>query len=199
MSRTIFDTPIISPVLRQCSRLGLRLCGWRTTGTMPGVKKAVLIAAPHTSNWDLPVMLAVAFVLRVKLFWVGKDTLFRGPLGLVTRWMGGVPFNRAGAQNLVARTVELFQQRDELILAIAPEGTRQKVRYWKTGFYYIAQQAGVPIVMIFCDFSRKTAGIGPMFIPTGNLESDMQEIQAFYSNFAGKYREQTSAAVIASK
>lgn len=199
MSRTIFDTPLVSPVLRQCSRFGLKLFGWRTEGTMPNVNKAVLIAAPHTSNWDLPVMLAVAFVFRVKLFWVGKHTLFRWPFGFFLRWMGGIPFNRSGTQNLVARTAEFFQQKEKLILAIAPEGTRQKVRYWKTGFYYIAQQAGVPIVMSFCDFSRKVAGVGPMFIPTGDLESDLQKIQAFYAHFAGKNREQTSIADIASK
>ena len=144
-------------------------------------------------------MLAVAFVFHVKLYWVGKHTLFHWPLGGFLRWMGGVAFNRSGAQNLVAKTAEIFQQKEELILAIAPEGTRAKVRYWKTGFYYIAQQAGVPIVMSFCDFSRKMAGVGPTFLPTGDLEADMQKIQAFYAPFRGKRQEQTGTVAIESK
>ncbi len=177
----------------------MRLFGWRMEGCKPDLDKFVLIAAPHTSNWDVPVMLAMAFAFRAELFWIGKESLFRGPFKALLRWLGGIPINRSGSQNLVAKTAALFDQQEKLILAIAPEGTRKKARSWKTGFYYIAHTAGVPIVMGFIDFRRKVAGVGPTFMPTGNIEADMQKLQAFYANIAGKHQEQASLATVAPK
>lgn len=197
MVRTIYETPILNTTLQRLSAWGLRLFGWRMEGRTPDLDKFVLIAAPHTSNWDVFVMLAAAFTFRAELFWIGKDSLFRGPFKPLLRWLGGVPIDRSGGQNLVAKTAELFAERDKFILAIAPEGTRKKTRYWKTGFYYIAHTANVPIVMGFIDFHRKVAGVGPTFIPTGDIEADMQKLQAFYANIAGKRQEQAGVATVA--
>ncbi|HEX4945166.1 MAG TPA: lysophospholipid acyltransferase family protein [Blastocatellia bacterium] len=197
MARTIYETPILNTALPWLADKGLRLFGWRMEGRKPDLDKFVLIAAPHTSNWDVLVMLGVAFAFRAELFWIGKDSLFRGPFNALLRWLGGIPIDRSGGQNLVAKTAELFAERDKLILAIAPEGTRKKVRHWKTGFYYIAHTAGVPIVMGFIDFQRKVAGVGPTLTPTGDIEADMQKLQAFYANIAGKHQEQSGLADVA--
>ena len=199
MARTIYETPILNTTLQWLADKGLHMFGWRMEGSKPDLDKFVLIAAPHTSNWDVLVMLAAAFTFRAELFWIGKDSLFRGPFKALLRWMGGIPINRSGSQNLVAKTAALFDQHEKLILAVAPEGTRKKTRYWKTGFYYIAHTAGVPIVMGFIDFQRKVAGLGPTFIPTGDIEADMQKLQAFYANIAGKNQEQASLATVAPK
>jgi 1-acyl-sn-glycerol-3-phosphate acyltransferase len=150
-----------------------------------------LIAAPHTSNWDLPYTLMVAFALRLNVYWMGKEQLFRPPFRGVMRWLGGIPVNRAQAGNLVAASVAALQQaRGPVQLIVPPEGTRSKVRYWKTGFYYIALGAQVPIVMSFLDYGNKVSGLGPTFDPTGDIEADMVRIKAFYAPFKGKNPQQ---------
>lgn len=194
MQQTIFDTPVISPLVRQLSVAALRLGGWQLKGELPPANKFVMIAAPHTSNWDLPVMLAVAFAFGVRLAWLGKHTLFRGPFGYFFRWLGGLPVDRSAAHDVVAQSIALFQQRDQLMLAVAPEGTRKKVRYWKTGFYHIASGAGVPIVTGFIDYRRKETGVGPTLQPTGQLAADLQIIQAFYAGITGLHAAETSLA-----
>jgi 1-acyl-sn-glycerol-3-phosphate acyltransferase len=152
----------------------------------------VLIAAPHTSNWDLPYTLMVAFVLRLNIYWMGKEQLFKAPFGGIMRWLGGIPVNRQSANNLVASAVASIKAADgPLQLVVPPEGTRSKVRYWKSGFYYIAAGAGVPIVLAFMDYERKISGLGPVFYPTGDLQADMLRIQAFYAPFRGKNAAQS--------
>jgi 1-acyl-sn-glycerol-3-phosphate acyltransferase len=152
----------------------------------------VLIAAPHTSNWDLPYTLMVAFVLRLNIYWMGKEQLFKPPFGGIMRWLGGIPVNRQSANNLVAAAVESIKAADgPLQLVVPPEGTRSKVRYWKSGFYYIAAGAGVPIVLAFMDYERKISGLGPVFYPTGDLQADMLRIQAFYAPYSGKNAAQS--------
>jgi 1-acyl-sn-glycerol-3-phosphate acyltransferase len=192
MHHTIFDTPLINTLLRALSIGFLRLTGWTIEGQLPaGAGKSVLIAAPHTSNWDLPYMLMVAFSLRLNVYWMGKEQLFRPPFGGVMRWLGGIPVNRAQAGNLVAASVAAIQQaRGPVQLVVPPEGTRSKARYWKTGFYYIALGAKVPIVMAYMDYARKQSGLGPVFEPTGDIEADMVAIQAFYAPFKGKNPDQ---------
>lgn len=198
LGRTLFDTPVITPVLRGLSWLWLRVAGWRlSSGELPPVHHFVLIAAPHTSNWDLPIMLFAALRFRVKLYWMGKDAIFRPPFGGIARWMGGIPIDRSKANNLVAQSAELFQRTRELVLVVPPEGTRQKVRHWKTGFYYIALGAGVPIVMGFLDYKRKLAGFGPRLMPSGDIEADMREIRAFYAGITGKYPDASGVAAVA--
>lgn len=184
---TVFDTPVLNVVLRAISLLVLKLCGWKTSGVVPeDLKKAVFIAAPHTSNWDMPFTLFVAFALRVKIYWMGKEEIFKPPFRGVMMWLGGIPVQRSAATNMVGASAQALTEADELILVVAPEGTRSKALYWKTGFYHIAQQAKVPVVMAFLDYGRKVGGVGPVFYPTGDLEKDMAEIKAFYKDIRGK-------------
>ena len=186
MHPTIFDTPVINVLMHWFSRMTLRLTGWRVVGGAPTVPKYVLIAAPHTSNWDFPVALMVCFALRLRVYWMGKDSLFPPLLGGVMRWLGGIPVNRARAGNLVQATVDAYNSNARLIVIVPPEGTRSKVTQWKTGFYYIAQGAGVPIALGYLDFRKKEAGLSRMFQPSGDIAADMVEIQAFYVGISGK-------------
>jgi 1-acyl-sn-glycerol-3-phosphate acyltransferase len=197
MRYTLFDTPVISPLIRGLAFSFLKVFGWRLEGRLPDVDKLVVIAAPHTSNWDLPVLLSLAFALRVKACWLGKHTLFRRPFGFLFRWMGGIPVYRSASQNMVAQSVELFRNSEKLILAIPPEGTRSKVSHWKTGFYYIALGAGTPIAMAFIDYKRKASGVGPTLYPTGNIEADMEIIRNFYANVTAKYPDKAGLPELA--
>jgi 1-acyl-sn-glycerol-3-phosphate acyltransferase len=195
MNRTIFDTPVINTLLRGFSVTFLKLAGWKVQGSLPpDGSKSVLIAAPHTSNWDLPLTLMVACSLRLHIYWMGKEELFRPPFRGVMMWLGGIPVDRAKSTNLVAASVEAMRAADgPMQLIVPPEGTRSKTRYWKTGFYYIAVGAQVPIVMAYMDYEKKISGLGPVFLPTGNIEHDMVAIKAFYAPFKGKNADQFQA------
>lgn len=185
--RTMFRTPVINTVLRFLSLMMLKLCGWKAEGVLPpGLKKCVLIAAPHTSNWDLPFTLFVAFALRLDIYWMGKESLFRPPFRGLMMWLGGIPVQRSAAGNMVAASAEAIRHADELILVVAPEGTRSKTLYWKTGFYHIAHSAGVPVAMAYLDYGRKVGGLGPVLYTTGDIEKDMAAIKAFYKGMRGK-------------
>ncbi|KJV33626.1 glycerol acyltransferase [Aquitalea magnusonii] len=190
MHYTIFDTPILRDLMRALSIFLLRLRGWRIAGQFPDLPKYVLIAAPHTSNWDFPLTLGVCFALRAKLYWMGKHTLFWGPMGPIMRWLGGIPVRRSRSNSLVQQMVEVYQRSDKLVVAIPPEGTRQRVKEWKTGFYHIACGAQVPVVLTYMDYARKECGFGPVFYPCGDIEADMPRIRAFYQDKTGKYPDQ---------
>jgi len=185
-ARTIFKTPLLSGFFRLVF-IGLtRLRGWRIIGDKPTDKKYVLIAAPHTSNWDFPTMMAASFILRLDVHWMGKHTLFpAGPLGAIMRWFGGIGIDRRKSHNTVEQMVDNFNQREDLVVIITPEGTRSKVNYWKAGFYHIAVGAGVPIYMAYVDTKLKHVGMGPAFYPTGNFDKDILEIRAFYADKRG--------------
>ncbi len=187
MHRTIFDTPVVNTCLRAFSKYMLRALGWQVQGVLPPqAHKAVLIAAPHTSNWDLPYTLMVAFCLRLNIYWMGKASLFRWPFGPVMRWLGGIAVDRSKSGNLVAASAAAINAADgPLQLVVPPEGTRGKTRQWKTGFYYIALQAQVPIVLAYMDYERKISGLGPLFQPSGDVDADMAEIKRFYAPFKG--------------
>jgi 1-acyl-sn-glycerol-3-phosphate acyltransferase len=195
MHRTIFTTPIVNTLLRGFSIGFLRLTGWRVEGALPAeARKAVLIAAPHTSNWDLPYTLMVSFALRLNIYWMGKQQIFRWPFGPLMRWLGGIAVNREQASNLVAASAAAIAAADgPLQLIVPPEGTRSKVREWKTGFYWIANTAQVPIVMAYMDYAEKRSGLGPLFQPSGDIEADMLAIKAFYAPFKGRNADQFSA------
>lgn len=195
MPITIFDTPVVNTCLRLFSISFLKLSGWKVTGAMPtGGEKCVMIAAPHTSNWDLPYMLMVAFQLRLRVRWMGKASIFSQPFRSVMMWLGGIPVNRKQSNNLVAISADAIKAaHGSLQLVVPPEGTRSKTRYWKTGFYYIALGANVPIVMAYMDYSRKLTGLGPMLQPSGDIEADMKIIKAFYAPFKGKNATQFDA------
>lgn len=193
MHKTIFGTPVLNSALRIFSITFLKLSGWKLEGSLPPqALKCVMIGAPHTSNWDLPYTLMVAFALRLNIYWMGKSQIFKPPFCGLMMWLGGVPVRREAAHNLVAASVAALQSADgPLQLVVPPEGTRSKVRYWKTGFYYIALGAGVPIVMAYMDYGRKVSGLGPLFMPTGDIEADMAHIRAFYQPFQGKNAAQS--------
>jgi len=195
MHHTLFDTPVVNTVLRAFSVSFLRLSGWQVQGALPpDARKSVLIAAPHTSNWDLPYMLMVAFVLRLNACWMGKASLFRWPFGPVMRWLGGIAVDRSRSNNLVAASAAALVNADGPVqLVIPPEGTRGKTRIWKTGFYYIALEARVPIVLAYLDYERKVGGLGGLFIPTGDVERDMAEIKRFYAPIKGRWPMQFEA------
>ena len=183
MHRTIFTTPVVNTLLRGFSLAFLRLSGWRVEGTLPdNAGKAVLIAAPHTSNWDFVNFLGVAGDLGIKPHFMGKLSLFRWPLGGFMKQMGGVPVDRRGGGNVVQQMVDEFQRRTEFMLTIAPEGTRGRTRRWKTGFYQIALAAKVPLVVGMMDYGTKTGGLGPLIWPTGDFRADMAKVVEFYRN-----------------
>jgi 1-acyl-sn-glycerol-3-phosphate acyltransferase len=197
MRYTIFDTPVISPLMRGMALSFLKAFGWRMEGRLPDVDNLVVIAAPHTSNWDFPILVSLAFGLGAKTSWLGKHTLFRWPFGFLSRWMGGIPVYRSASNNMVAQSVEMFRNSEKLILTIPPEGTRGKVAHWKTGFYYIALGAEVPIAMGFIDYKRKAVGVGPTLYPTGDIEADMESFRNFYINVTAKYPDKACIPALA--
>ena len=129
------------------------------------------------------------YATGIRLYWVGKDTLFRGPIAGVLRRLGGIPVNRRSRSNFVQQMVNVFNERDRFIMAISPEGTRRKTGHWKTGFYYIALGANVPIALGFVDYEKKVVGIGPKLYPTGDIQADFIEIKNFYTTITGRHPE----------
>lgn len=186
MHKTMYSTFIVKHILWMLSKIFLWLSGWKVNGQLPQEKKFVMIAAPHTSNWDLPFMLMVSFVLKARPYWMGKAQIFKPPFKGVMKWMGGIPVDRSKSNNMVEYTAELIKQSEELIVTVPPEGTRSKVKYWKTGFYHIANLAQVPIVLGFLDYEKKIGGIGGVIYPSGDIEKDMLKIKAFYKTVKGK-------------
>ena len=168
-------------------RMWLWFFGWRCETRQPSHPKFVIIGAPHTSGWDLPFTLATAYVMRIHVNWMGKHTLFSGPFGWFYRALGGLPVNRSGSQNLVAQTAATFREAERLIIAVAPEGTRQRADHWKSGFYYIAREAGVPIGCGYLDYTRKVCGVGLFLTPSGDVRADMDRIREFYRGIRGRY------------
>jgi len=165
---------------RWLARTIARLIGWRVVGSLPDLPKFVMIAAPHTSNWDFPLGIMALYATGFRVSFFGKDSLFRPPLGWLMRWLGGQPVDRSASHGMVEETIRVIRSAPECILAIAPEGTRKRTEQWKTGFYHVARGAGLPIVLGYFDYRRKEVGFGLTLWPTGDLERDMQEIKAFY-------------------
>lgn len=189
MRYTIFDTPVIKQLFTLLAKIGLKLKGWEVVGGKPEDKKYVLIAAPHTSNWDFLLLVCAAFSLDLKIYWMGKHTLFPKYIGWIPKWFGGVPVVRSRKNNLVDQMATHFKESEHMVLAVPAEGTRSNTDYWKTGFYRIAEQAGVPIGMSFVDFGRKQTGIGPLFMPSGDLNKDVEIIADFYKDKTGCHPE----------
>jgi len=170
----------------------LRLIGWQIEGDLPDAPKFVLIVFPHTSNWDVPIGLICGHALGLLSGWpygyMVKDSAIRWPvIGRVLRALGGIPINRRSANHLVEQIAAILRQSDRLMLAITPEGTRKKTAYWKTGFYHIAREAQVPIVLAFLDYARKVGGIGPTILPSGDIETDFEIIRQFYAGVTAKF------------
>jgi 1-acyl-sn-glycerol-3-phosphate acyltransferase len=167
----------------------LRAFGWKIEDRVPDVEKAVIVAAPHTSNWDLPFGLAVAWHLGLRLQWVGKHTLFKPPFGWFMRALGGIPVDRRASRGTVEALVTAMNEREKLMLAVAAAGTRRHAARWKTGFYWAAVGAKVPIVLGYLDYATKRGGLGKAFVPTGDLHRDFQAIREFYAPMRGKHPE----------
>ena len=168
----------------------LRLVGWRMVGELPD--RCVIIGAPHTSNWDFPLAILAFWSRRVDCRWIGKHTLFRRPFGWLMRGLGGIPLNRGTTRDFVPEVVSWFERDADLQLVIAPEGTRSRTGYWRSGFYWIAHGAGVPIVLGFADYGRRVGGFGPAVMPTGDPDADMARIREFYEGVVGRRPEQLS-------
>lgn len=175
-----------SGVLQWLGAFVLKIMRWRIAGTLPGIPKAVVIVAPHTSNWDFVLGLAAALALDVDAHWIGKHTIFRWPFGGLMRRLGGIPVNRQATSGFVEQVVERFNESDQLVLGIAPEGTRRRVQRWKSGFYHIAAGAKIPIVCAYLDYQSRVVGLGLNLMPTGDFETDLTAIQDFYAPYQGK-------------
>ena len=167
----------------------MSLAGWKLEGGVPDEPKFVIIVAPHTSNWDFIVGVAALFAIGFNISFLGKHTLFKWPLGIFMRWLGGIPVERTERRDRVAESVAAFNANEQLILAIAPEGTRKLVPKWKTGFYHVADGAGVPIVPVAFDYGSKTVRLGAPFRTTGNIEVDMPELKKFFVGVVARHPE----------
>lgn len=174
-------------------RAYLRLSGWRIEGTFPADPKYVVIVAPHTSNWDFTLGVAVVFAVELRVSWLGKHRLFKAPFKKFLRWMGGIPVDRGASHGVVGECVRAFESAPDLMLALAPEGTRKGVSQWKTGFYLIASKAGVPIMPVGFDYREHVVRLMPLFKPSGNLEQDLPLIKALFSDVHG-HRERPKEA-----
>lgn len=167
----------------------LKLAGWHVNVTLPKEKKFVMIGAPHTTNWDLPIGLLCFWSVPVRITWVGKKQLFVGPFDYFFRALGGIPVDRSVQSGFIGQIARQFNERKEMILGLTPEGTRSRRDYWKTGFYYIALEAKVPICLAYVDFPSRTIGFGKMLFPSGDIDKDFEQIKLFYENKKGKHPE----------
>lgn len=173
----------------------IKWIGWRVEHIRPHEPKYLVLAVPHTSNWDLPLMLVLSVIMGIRLRWAAKDTLFKPPFGFIFTWLGGIPVNRRIRTHFVDQMIDTFNNYDELIAVIAPEGTRSYAPHWKSGFYHIAHGANIPIAFGFLDYGNKVGGIVPGFKPTGDINADFDKIRAFYEGMKGK-KPQNSGPII---
>jgi 1-acyl-sn-glycerol-3-phosphate acyltransferase len=174
-------------IIQFISKLVLKLIGWKTEGGFPDVKKYLIIIAPHTSNTDFFIGMLYGWAKGIKSKFLMKHTLFRFPVKYLLLAWGGIPVKRDKNSNLVDKLVEEYKKHESMVLTITPEGTRQQVPEWKSGFYYIAYKAEIPIVIGFIDYKRKVMGIASVFYPTGNYDLDIIKIKAFYMGVTAKY------------
>ena len=181
---------------RIISSIYLSLTSWRIVGQLPKDKKYILIVAPHTSNWDFVLGKCFAYQFQIKAKFFGKSQLFKPPFGWLFRLMGGIAVERSKNNNLVNFAIEYFNNSDEFILGLAPEGTRSKAEKWKLGFYHIAQGANIPIVVSYLDYNKKEAGVGMILWPSGESTSDLKKIEDFYQTITPKYPQNYNPKII---
>lgn len=182
-------TIVLHYLWQRVAKYTLNLFGWNLVAELPPVQKYLLIGAHHTSNWDLPLVLLMMAGLGLRLRWIGKASLFKGVQGYLMRWLGGIPVERGARKNFVEQIIGLYNERKDMVVTIAPEGTRSAVDHWKTGFYHIALGAQIPVAMGFLDYSSKSCGIGGYFYLTGNMDADLNIVRDFYATKSGKYPE----------
>lgn len=177
-------------MLKYICKLYLKITGFRVTGVDPEtIDKKLFIVYPHTSNWDFPLGIAVKFGTPITVNYIAKDALFKPPHGFIFRWLGGIPVNRSKRSNFVDTMVNLYNTNDKLSLAISPEGTRKKVHKFKTGFYHIAHNAKVPIMMVKFDYGKKEVFFGEPFYTSGVYSDDLKFIIEFFEGTQGKIKE----------
>jgi 1-acyl-sn-glycerol-3-phosphate acyltransferase len=193
---TIFTTPVVKTILRIISLILLKSLRWKAIGPLPSQNKYIIIVAPHTSNWDVFYGVILAFTLKLDARFLAKKELFHWPFAPIIRWLGGIATDRSSHSNIVDKIINIFNENEKFVLALAPEGTRHKVEYWKSGFYHIASGANIPILLAFIDFGTKTGGAGPLLYPSGDIKKDMVTIRNFYLEKKGKNDDQTSPAAI---
>jgi len=169
--------------LRALGRAILRVLGWRAVGDLPDQPKMVIIVAPHSSNWDFIIGIAYMMSKNVAVRFIGKQELFRWPLGPLMRHLGGIAVDRANPQTVVEQVVAEFARAPAIVLGITPEGTRRRGATWKTGYYRIAKEAGVPIVPGFIDWSTQQVGVLPSFLPTDDQAGDLAHLRGLYAGF----------------
>jgi 1-acyl-sn-glycerol-3-phosphate acyltransferase len=180
-----------SKYMRLISKFIYFLFGWKAEGGVPeDITKAIFIIAPHTSNWDFYIGRLYCWIHKVPINLLIKKEAFIWPLGGLLKMAGGIPVDRSRATSKVVQIVNMFKVRDPMLLGITPEGTRKLRNKWKMGFYHIALQAKVPILLSYIDYERKVAGVGPPFYPTGDADKDLKEIEDFYRGIKAKYPEQ---------
>jgi 1-acyl-sn-glycerol-3-phosphate acyltransferase len=188
--RPLAPPPPPRSLTERLSYLALRLFGWRVVGIRPTAPKFLFIVVPHTSNWDLPLGLACGYGAALLSRWpygfFVKDTLFRGPLAALFRRLGGISINRRAPHDVVRRSVEIFAQRERYILVITPEGTRQRTERWRSGFFHIAREAGVPVVPVAFDYGKRECRIGPEMEMTDNPELELEAFRRFYASVTAK-------------
>jgi 1-acyl-sn-glycerol-3-phosphate acyltransferase len=178
-----------SALARWLGRSTMRLTKWRFAGALPDLKKFVIIVAPHTSNWDFPVGLQAKFALGLEAVWIGKHTLFRWPVGGLLRALGGLPVHRDAAHAVVQRIVDEFAARERMVFALAPEGTRKRVEKWRSGYWHIAHQAGVPIVPVGFDYASREVRIGTPLVTTESIERDERALRVFCASIRARKPE----------
>ncbi|ATW02321.1 hypothetical protein CHN51_01300 [Sphingorhabdus sp. YGSMI21] len=189
----------LSEIVRRFSVFVFTVNGWTAVQENPPPRKAVIIAAPHTSNWDFLYFFGLINKLKIRSYWIGKDTLFKPPWGDMMRRLGGIPVNRSKSQNMVDAMVREFNRRDDFLLTIPPEGTRGSVKEWRTGFYYIALKAKVPLIIGLMDYSKRTGGLGPSFMPSGDYKADMQKLSDFYHSVTPKYPDKAMRDIVSTE
>lgn len=174
-----------SQILRKIGRFGINISGWTVKGQVPDEERIVIIAAPHTSNWDFILAMLAIFGLNIKLRWLGKHSIFKPGFKKFFEWLGGIPVYRDNPSTLIENVVDIVKKEKSIVIAMTPEGTRKKVKRWKTGFLRIAKQTQAKILLISIDAPTKSIEIGKIFNPTGDSEEDLEFIQKYYSSFRG--------------
>ena len=186
---------LVARAVRGLLLLLYRMRGWKASGEVPEPRRFIIIAAPHTSNWDFVNFLGLTADLKVRAHFMGKLSLFKWPIGGFMKQMGGIPVDRHNASNAVAQMVEQFARRAEFMLTVAPEGTRGKAKKWRTGFYQIALAAKVPMVVGMMDYGTKTGGLGPLIWPTGDFRADMMKVLEVYKSCIPKFPERAVTSI----
>ncbi len=167
-----------------------KIAGWKQVGNVPpDVKKCIMVAAPHTSNWDFIFARGAFYLMELPVKFTIKAEAMVGPLGWLLDKMGALPVNRKKNNSLVNAMIDLFNEREQLVILVTPEGTRKYQPRWRKGFYHAAYGAGVPIALGYLDYKKKEAGVGPLFYPTGDVDGDIEKIKDFYRTVTAKYPE----------